>query len=313
MSTRETAIIDDADRDEILELPELTQFQLVWGRFRHHKLAVFGLFVIALFGLLCFAAPWVAPYSFEDQDLLNRFGAPTLAHWLGTDVLGRDTLTRLMYAGRISLTVSLAVTLITAIIGTIVGAVAAYFGRAIEMFLMRFTDIMLALPTLPLLLLSSKMLRDQRGLSDMFGGSLSVMVVVVVLTLLGWMNVTRLVHGSVLSLKQREFVEAARALGASPWRIIVNHLIPNSMAPIIVAATLGLGQRIIIEASLSFLGLGIMPPVPSWGNMLNDVQGYMWRNPWLAFYPGACIFIVVLAFNFIGDGLRDALDPRLRI
>jgi len=300
--------------EEVLATQEAGQWRMVWRRFLRHRLAVVGALVLGAISVVCLAAPWIAPYPYDKQDptLINVFPGPSREHWLGTDELGRDVLSRLMYAGRISLTVAISSTLLAVIIGVLVGAVAAYYGGVAEMLLMRFTDMMLALPTLPLLLVFSKMLRDFVGLQQLFGEALSVYVIIVVLTLFGWMGVARLVHGSVLSLKHREFVEAARALGASGWRIIFAHLVPNSVAPIIVAATLGVGTRIIAEASLSFLGLGIVPPTPSWGNMLSDVQAYMWTNPWLAFYPGVTISIVVLSINLMGDALRDALDPRLR-
>lgn len=300
-------------QEDLETAPALGQWALVWRRFRRHRMALLGLAVLATIGLVTALAPWIAPYPFDAIDLNNIFIGPTAEHWLGTDELGRDTLTRLLYAGRMSLFVAVLATFFSVVIGTAIGAIAAWTRGVVDMTLMRFTDIMLSLPTLPLLLVLSKMLREWLVLEQLFGSSLSVVIIVGVLTVFGWMNVARLVYGSVLSLREREFVEAARALGASGSRIIFFHLIPNSLAPIIVAATLGLGYRIIIEASLSFLGLGITPPTPSWGNMLTGAQSYMWRNPWLAFYPGLCIFVVVLAFNFVGDALRDALDPRLRI
>lgn len=300
-------------QEELEALPPMGQWALVWQRFRRHRLALFGLGVLAFFGVATALAPWIAPYPFDAIDLNNIFIGPTTEHWLGTDELGRDTLTRLLYAGRMSLFVSLLATFFSVVIGTAVGAIAAWARGVVDMALMRFTDIMLALPTLPLLLVFSKMLREWLILEQVFGPSLSVVIIVGVLTIFGWMNVARLVYGSVLSLREREFIEAARALGASGGRIVFRHLIPNSLAPIIVATTLGLGMRIILEASLSFLGLGITPPTPSWGNMLTGAQAYMWRNPWLAFYPGLCIFAVVLAFNFVGDALRDALDPRMKV
>jgi peptide/nickel transport system permease protein len=178
---------------------------------------------------------------------------------------------------------------------------------------MRFTDVMLALPTLLMLLVFSRMLREMEGMKALFGAeNVSVAVMVSILTLFGWMTVCRLVHSAVLSLREREFVEAARALGTPTRQILFRHLMPNAVAPILVAATLGFGQRIVFESTLSFLGLGISPPHPSLGNMLSEAQGYMFRNPWLAVYPGLVIFAVVLAVNFLGDALRDALDPRAK-
>ena len=290
------------------------QWSLVWRRFRRHRLGLLSTVLLLAIVLACFLAPWIAPYPFDKQDplLINRFPGPSPQHWLGTDELGRDVLSRLLYAGRVSMTVAVVSMVISILIGVVVGATAAYFGGWPDTLLMRFTDIVLALPTLPLLLIFSKALRDFTPLKGALGPNLSATVIIFVLAAFGWTGVARLVYGSVLALKAREFTEASRALGASGFRIIFTHLIPNSAAPIIVSATLATGGFIIAEASLSFLGFGIVPPAPSWGNMLSGVQAYMWRNPWLAFYPGFTILIVVLCINFIGDALRDALDPRLK-
>ena len=228
---------------------------------------------------------------------------PRAPHWFGTDDLGRDTFTRILYAGRISLSVALIVTLISTVVGTTIGAVSGFYGGATDTVLMRFTDIMLTLPVLPMLMIISKSLREMAGLQQKFGNMLSVVVIIVVIAIFDWMTIARLVHGAVLSLKEREFMEAARALGVSGHSTILRHLIPNTLAPIVVAATFSFGGMVVYEATLSFLGLGIQPPVPSWGNMLNDVQRLMMRNPWVAFYPGLCIFFTVLSINFLGDGL----------
>ena len=301
------AIEDDSFASE-----ETSQWRLVWRRFRRHRLGLVGLSVVGAIGVACALAQWVAPFPFDKPDTSNIMGMPSSRHLLGTDEIGRDVLSRLLYAGRISLLVSLVATVLSILIGVTVGAVAGYYGGLLDTVLMRSTDIMLSLPSLPLLLIFSKALRDFGPLRRSLGDDASVVIIIAVLTIFGWMNVARLVYGSVLSLKAREFTEASRALGASSARIIITHLVPNSAAPIIVAATLGIGSRIIAEASLSFLGLGINPPNPSWGSMLSGVQAYMFRNPWLAFYPGLTILVVVLAINFAGDALRDALDPRLK-
>lgn len=298
--------------DEVLLTEEASQWRLVWRRFRRHRLGLMGISVIGAIAVACALAPWIAPYTFDKPDTSSIMANPSGAHWLGTDELGRDVLSRLLYAGRVSLSVSLIATTLSIVIGISVGSVAGYFGGIADTVLMRFTDIMLSLPSLPLLLIFSKALRDFGPVRQALGENTSVVIIIAVLTIFGWMNVARLVYGSVLSLKAREFTEASRALGASSARIILTHLVPNSAAPIIVAATLGIGSRIIAEASLSFLGLGIVPPNPSWGSMLSGVQAYMFRNPWLAFYPGLTILVVVLAINFAGDALRDALDPRLK-
>ena len=290
----------------------------LWGdaarRFRHHRLGVAGTASLVAFVLLGLGAPAIAPYAQEAQDLSNQFGSWSSAHWLGTDELGRDILTRLLYAARVTLLVTAVATVVSTIIGVIVGSVAAYFGGWVEVVLMRLVDVMLSLPALALLLVISQMLRNLTFLRQTFGANnVSIFVIILILSLFGWMRLARLVHGSVLSLKQRDFVEAARALGARSSRIIGQHLLPNSIAPIVVATTLRLGENVVLESTLSFLGLGISPPFASLGNMLTGAQGYMFRNPWLAVYPGMVIFIVVLAVNFVGDALRDALDPRLTV
>ncbi len=294
---------------ERIESLEIGQWQGVWRRLRRHRFAVLGMTVIAFVGAVAISAPLTAPYGFDEQNLLDRYTLPSALNWFGTDDLGRDVLSRLMYGARISLFVATTTTLVATSIGIIMGALAGYLGGWVEVVLMRLADIMLSLPQLPLLIIFAAALGSD--FLPIFGRGVATMILV--LTFFGWMTVARLTHGAVLSLRHREFTEAARALGASSWHIILRHMLPNSLAPIIVAATLGLGNRIILEATLSFLGLGVNPPTPSWGNMLQNAQGYIWSQPWLAIYPGACIFVMVLSVNFLGDGLRDALDPRLKI
>jgi peptide/nickel transport system permease protein len=294
--------------------PQRTLWGEAWRRFRRHRLGMMGMLVLIAFVVLGVGAPVFAPYAQEAQDLSNQFAGPSTSHWLGTDELGRDIFSRLLFAARITLFVTAVSTLLATVIGVLVGAAAGFFGGWTETILMRFTDVMLSLPELVLLLIVSKMLRDMAFLRNTFGtNNVSVAVIVIILTLFGWMALARLVHGSVLSLKQRDFVEAARTLGARPWRIIGQHLLPNSVAPIIVRTTLRFGTAVIIEGTLSFLGLGISPPNASLGNMLTGAQGVMFRNPMLAVYPGMVIFFVVLAINFVGDALRDALDPRMSL
>ena len=297
------------------------QWALVWRRLRRHKLAMAGLVIFITIVILSLCAQWIAPYDYENQDL-DRSYAPLMSagapgqptHYLGTDKLGRDILSRLLYAGRISLAVALVVTVLVIITGTILGAVSGAFGGAMDTLLMRFTDVMLTLPDLPLLIILSSSLRQFVALQNFLGSSLSVVIIVFVLVLFGWMADARLVRGSVLSLRNQPFIEASNSLGAGRGRIIFRHLIPNSLAPIIVSATLGFGGVIISESALSFLGFGIMPPVPTWGNMLNEARNspleYLFVQ---ALSPGLCIFLTVLSVNFIGDGLRDALDPRLKM
>lgn len=299
--------------ETFLQEEAVGQWRMAWRRLRRHRLAMIGAVLLAFFAAISILAPLLAPYEYDAIDLGISFASPSPEHVLGTDALGRDIVSRLMYAGRISLTIALVGSVLSTIAGVIVGAIAGYAGGWIDTILMRFTDIMLTLPTLPLLLIASQSLRQFIQLQQLFGNLLGVVVIIVIVVAFGWMRVTRLLYGSVLQLKNSEFVEAARALGASPLRMIMTHLVPNSLAPIIVAATLDFGAIVVYEATLSFLGFGVTPPTPSWGNMLTDVQRFMTRDPMLAIYPGMCIFLTVLGINFIGDGLRDALDPRLKI
>src|SRR5512136_85463 len=297
------------------------QWGLAWRRLRRHKLAMIGLTLLIVIVLISLSAELIAPYPFEEINLTHSYasllspgepGRPM--HLLGTDKLGRDVASRLLYAGRISLAVALTVTILTIIVGTAAGAVSGAFGGWLDVVLMRFTDLMLTLPQLPLLLVLSSSLRQFTQLQRLLGSNLSVIIIIFVLVLFGWMGVARLVRGSLLSLRGQDFIAASRALGSSEGRIIFQHLVPNSLAPIIVAATLGFGGVIIQESALSFLGFGVTPPTPTWGNMLNDARGapleYLFTQ---TLSPGFCIFVTVLAINFLGDGLRDALDPRLKM
>lgn len=289
------------ERSERIDSLEIGQWTAVWRRFRRHRFAMLGGAVLLSLMVVALLADVLGPQGYDQQDLLTRYALPSSEHWLGTDDLGRDVLTRLIFGARVSLFVSVVATLLATSLGVVVGAASGYLGGWTETILMRFADVMLSLPALPILIIFSAALGP------------GVKTIILVLTAFGWMTVARLTHGSVLALRHREFTEAARALGGGAAHIIVRHMVPNSMAPIIVAATLGFGTRIIIEATLSFLGLGINPPIPSWGNMLQNAQGYIWSAPWLAVFPGACIFVTVLSVNFLGDGLRDALDPRLKV
>src|SRR5262245_2108531 len=299
--------------DDVLGASEMGQWGLAWRRLRRHRLGLIGLVMLAAVVGVSYAAPLIAPYSPTDIDLFDQFGTSSAAHPLGTDELGRDILTRLLYAARVTLSVALVSTLFVNLIGVPLGALAAYKRGWVETVIMRLADVFLALPTLLILLIFSQMLRGLEGLRQLFGTeNVSIVVMVLILTIFGWMTVCRLVHGAVLSLREREFVEAARALGTPARQILVRHLVPNAIAPILVSAPLGFGQRVIPESTLSFLGPGIAPPQPSLGNMLSEAQGYMFRNAWLAVYPGLVIFLVVLAINFLGDALRDALDPRAK-
>jgi peptide/nickel transport system permease protein len=298
----------------------MNQWAIAWQRLRRHRLAMIGLTMLGVIVVLSILSPLIAPYTYDEINLDNAYSplfSPDATngpmHVLGTDKLGRDIFSRLLYAGRISLSVALIVTILNIAIGTFMGSVAGAYGGWIDTLLMRFTDVMLTLPDLPLLLILSSSLRQFVVLQEFLGSNLSVIIIIAVLTMFGWMTNARLVRGSVLSLRGQEFVDAARALGSNQTRIITNHLVPNSLAPIIVSATLGFGGVVIAESALSFLGFGIMPPVPTWGNMLNDARNspleYLFTQ---ALSPGFMIFLTVLSINFIGDGLRDALDPRLK-
>jgi peptide/nickel transport system permease protein len=299
----------------------VSQWDLAWSRLRRHRLAMFGLLTLGLITLACIFAPLIAPYPYDEINLnasylpFNSPGEPgEPMHLLGTDKLGRDIFSRLLYAGRISLGVALVVTILSLLVGTLIGAVSGAFGGAVDTLLMRFTDLMLTIPQLPMLLILSSSLRQFPQLQAFLGSGLSVAIIIFVLVIFGWMGDARLVRGSVLSLRSQDFIEATRSLGASKGRVVFRHLIPNSMAPIIVAGTLAFGAVIIAESALSFLGFGIMPPVPTWGNMLNEARNspleYLFVQ---ALSPGFMIFLTVLSINFFGDGLRDALDPRLAI
>jgi peptide/nickel transport system permease protein len=279
----------------------LSTKQLAWKRFKRHKLAMIGTAVLLLLALACIFAPYLTPYDFHTQDLANPVVGPSLKHYFGTDVLGRDEFTRVLYGGRISLLVGLTVALSAGIIGGVVGSVAGFYGKWVDNILMRVTDLFLSIPFLVTLIIASRIL----------GGSM--IDIIVILALFFWMYDARIVRGVFLSLKEKEFVEAAKASGASNSRIIFIHMLPNAMGPITVNVTLGVAAAILTESALSFLGFGIQPPTPSWGNMLNDAQNFTQTAPWLVWFPGLAILITVLAVNYLGDGLRDALDPHQKL
>ncbi len=271
-------------------------------RFVRHRLAILGTVAVFLLALSALFAPDVAPRDPLYIDLLNRFTAPFHhSFWLGTDPLGRDLLSRLIYAGRISLTVGFCAMLVSGVVGTAVGTVSAYAGGATDTVLMRFTDVAFSFPNIFLLLLLAAFIPP------------SVVSITLIIGLTSWMGTARLVRGQVLTVLKQDFIEAARAGGATDARIVVRHILPNSTAPIVVAATLNVADAILAESYVSFLGYGIQPPLASWGNMLNNAQSYFISAPWLAIFPGLMITLAVTSINFIGDGLRDALDPRLKI
>jgi peptide/nickel transport system permease protein len=273
----------------------------VLRRFLRHRLAVLGVVLIALLGIGAAGAGWLAPYDPDDIDITQRYAPPlSEGHLLGTDDLGRDVQSRLMYAGRISLSVGIAAMLVTLVVGFSIGAFAAYYGGWIDTVLMRLTDVMLCFPSVFLLLFVAAFVTP----------SLASMALMIGLTC--WMEIARIVHAQILALKSADFIAAAQMAGAPPWRIVLRQILPNTLAPVLVAATLNTATAILLESYISFLGYGIQPPQASWGNMLTNAQSDFQVDAWLAVFPGLAITLAVASFNFIGDGLRDALDPRVR-
>jgi peptide/nickel transport system permease protein len=280
-----------------------------WRRFRRHKLAVASLFVLGLMVLMVLFGPLVWKLAINEIDFSARLKPPMLRHPFGTDDLGQDILARMLYGGRISLAVGIAAMGMAILVGVTIGAIAGISRGPIDTALMWLTDLFLSLPQLPLLLLLIYLFRD--GLKAVFGPEVGVfMLIVCVIGGFRWMPVARLVRAQFFSLREKEFVEAARALGASTSRQVVRHILPNALGPVIVAGTIDVAAAIIAESTLSFLGLGFPPDIPTWGRILYDSKEYLDIAPYWALFPGAAIFLAVLCINFIGDGLRDALDPR---
>jgi peptide/nickel transport system permease protein len=280
-----------------------------WRRFSRHKLAVVSAFLLLILILAVVTGPFIWRVSINDIDIVAGMQGPSLAHPFGTDDLGQDILARMIYGGRISLAVGLAAMLVSVFIGTLIGALAGMSRGALGLGLMWLTDLFLSLPQLPLLLLLIYLFRD--GLKQVFGpeGGIFILIVLVIGGL-RWMPVARLVRAQFLSIREKEFVEAARALGASPVRQVVKHILPNALGPVIIAGTIDVAAAIIAESTLSFLGLGFPPDTPTWGRLLYDAKDFLDIGPHWALFPGGAIFIAVVAINFIGDGLRDALDAR---
>jgi peptide/nickel transport system permease protein len=289
--------------------PHVSPALEAWRRLRRHRLAVVSIVVLSLMILAVLLGPLLWPVPINDIDFSAMLEGPSLAHPLGTDDLGQDLLARMLYGGRISLAVGLAAMLVSIIVGTAIGAIAGSSRGGPDSALMWLTDLFLSLPQLPLLLLLIYLFRD--SLKGVFGpeGGIFVLMVVVIGGF-RWMPVARLVRAQFLSLREKEFVEAARALGASPLRQVVRHILPNALGPVIVAGTINVADAIIAEATLSFLGLGFPPDIPTWGRILFDAKDRLDTAPHWALLPGAAIFLTVLTINFIGDGLRDVLDPR---
>ena len=284
-------------------------------RFMRHRMAVASLCLIALLAMASFGAPVIEAALGVDADktnLFNRSATPSLDHPLGTDELGRDLLVRLLYGGRVSLIVGLAAAAVAAVVGTFIGLLAGYYGGWLDSILMRVTDGVIALPLLPLLIVLAAVDLTKLGLPTVLTESENVSLyrIVLIISFVGWTTVARLVRAETLTLKRREFIRAAISQGAGAGRVMRVHILPNAISPIIVATTLSIGNIILLESVLSFLGLGIQPPAASWGAMLTNAQELIWANPTLAIWPGLLIFVTVIAFNFLGDGLQDALDPR---
>jgi peptide/nickel transport system permease protein len=272
----------------------------LWEALRKNKLMLAGSGLVLLLLFVSLLAPWLAPYDPGQIDLTNVLASPSFKHLFGTDQLGRDVLSRMIWGARISLKVGFVATGVAIIIGTILGAVAGYYGGWVDSVIMRFVDIMLCFPTFFLILAVIAFLEP------------SIWNIMIIIGLTGWMGVTRLVRADFISLRERDFVKAARAIGASDVRIIFLHILPNAMASILVAATLGIAGAILTESALSFLGIGVQPPTPSWGNILTAGKDNIDIAWWLSFYPGLAILITVVGYNLLGEGIRDLLDPRLK-
>jgi peptide/nickel transport system permease protein len=271
-----------------------------WARFRRNKLAISGLILVSGLFLVAIFAHWLAPYDPGYIDLKDALMPPSAQHWLGTDTLGRDVLSRIIYGSRVSLEVGFVAVGLATLIGLIVGASSGYYGGWVDMILMRFVDLMLCFPSFFLILAVIALLEP------------SIINIMVIIGLTSWMGVARLVRAEILSLREREFVIAARALGASDVRLILRHLLPNALAPVMVSATLGVAGAILTESALSFLGLGVQPPTPSWGNMLTAGKDNIEIAWWLSVFPGLAILITVMSYNLLGEGIREAIDPRLK-
>lgn len=281
--------------------PPLTFRQMAWRRFRRHRMAMFGAIVLILLFVYAFAGGLI--YTAERANFTDtsvRLSPPSLEHPFGTDTVGRDVMARTIQGGRISLMIGLTAAFLEILIGVLVGAAAGFYGGVIDSLLMRFTEAMLIIPSLFLLIVMARIV----------GGS--VFFIIIILGLTSWMYVARIVRAEFLSLKENDYVLAARSIGTPTRDIIFRHILPNSMAPIVVAATLAVATAILSEAYISFLGMGVQPPTATWGNMLDGSYNYIESAPWLWIFPGLLILLTVLSINFVGDGLRDALDPRSR-
>jgi peptide/nickel transport system permease protein len=294
--TAEITAVSKIEQEEDIWTPR----KRIWMRFRRHTPAMISLVVLTIMIIMIILAPRIAPYEFDQVDFKNTKSPPTLKHIMGTDDLGRDVFTRILYGGRISLLIGFCAALVGTVLGSTIGSAAGFYGKSVDNVLMRLTDVAYSIPSLPLMIVLSAYTKS------------SIPIMVLIIGFIGWMSMARVVRAQVLSIKENEYVTAAYFIGVSNFETIMRHILPNTMGPIIVGATLSVGTAIITESSLSFLGLGVMPPTPSWGNMLMDSQKSMAMQPWLTIFPGMAILVTVLCINFLGDGLRDAFDPTLR-
>ena len=290
----------DIESAEAIVRPSVTYWQDAWRRLKQNRLAMVGLWVIVAITLIAIFGPMLSPYSYADQSLFDQNMYVSKEHWLGTDDLGRDLLTRIMYGARISLTVGFVASFINLTVGVVYGGISGYYGGRVDNIMMRIVEVLSGIPLLLYVILLMVVLKP--GLQN----------ILIALGLVYWLGMARIVRGQILSLKEQDYVLAARTIGADNSRIIYKHLIPNAMGPIIVTATLNIPQAIFTEAFLSFIGLGVNAPMASWGVLANDALPSFRTYPWQLFFPAIAISVTMLAFNFLGDGLRDALDPKQR-
>ncbi|MGQ9597911.1 MAG: ABC transporter permease [Anaerolineae bacterium] len=299
-----------------LEAPPLSLRQLAWRRFRRHKMALFGAVMLLLLFIYCFGgALWVSEEYANYTDTKARLQVPSALHPFGTDTVGRDILARTIYGGQISLIIGLTAMLVELVIGVLIGALSGYYGGWLDSILMRFTEAVFVIPQLFLLIVMAKFFGGKVPNLTLLGRTFSGSVVVVILIIgaTSWVYLARIVRAEFISLKEREFILAARAIGTPARQIIWGHILPNSIAPIIVSATLSVAAAILSESYISFLGMGVQAPTATWGNMLDGAMNYIEEAPWFWLFPGLLIVLTVLSINFLGDGLRDALDPRSRV
>lgn len=298
-----------------IEAPSLSLGDLTWRRFKRHKMAIAGLVVLLLLIAYSFGGAFFVTEKYANfTNTKERLQEPSAEHPFGTDTIGRDLLARTIYGGQISILIGITAAFVEVMIGIVVGAVAGYFGGKVDAVLMRFTEAMLNLPQLLLLIVMAKFFSSDIKNIELFGREFSgsVVVIIFIIGLTSWPYLARIVRAEFLSIKEREFILAARATGTPTWEIIFKHILPNSIAPIVVSATLGVAGAISLEAYVSFLGLGVRAPTATWGNMLENAYRYIESAYWMWFFPGMFIVLIVLSINFLGDGLRDALDPRSR-